>query len=103
MSHAGVPIASTGGPSACTVVERAGCSTSLNGATLTVQSEFCLRGEGEGQCIPTPDCSGGGFANCDSGTTLQDGTYTAKIGDLSVSFTIPSQLPFGGGCDGEPY
>ncbi len=89
--------------SGCTIVARADCSATMTGATINVRSDFCLNSQDD-QCVPTPDCGGADLvASCDSGATLPDGTYTAKIGDLSVSFTIPSQLPLGGACDGDPF
>jgi hypothetical protein len=81
--------------SACTVVDEASCTATLSGSTLAVDGGFCLHREGE---CSLPDCSGGGFADCDSGVALAAGDYTATYGGLSVSFTVPSTLPPGSAC-----
>ena len=61
---------------------------------------FCL--EPTGGVICTADCNGGGFANCSWGG-VEAGSYTATLGGLSVSFTVPSTVPPGGICDGSPF
>jgi hypothetical protein len=85
--------------SACTVQEIADCSAMVTDSTIAVEGRFCLRTEGE---CTLPDCGGGGFAECTLGDNLPEGDYTATLGDLSVSFTIPSMVDFGGACDGTP-
>ncbi|MEM9196194.1 MAG: hypothetical protein AAGF12_43930 [Myxococcota bacterium] len=80
---------------ACTVAQEASCTVMQSGTTaMTLDGGFCLRTEGE--CV-TPDCSGGGFASCDSGT-VSAGNYTATLGTLTVDFAVPSTLPAGGRC-----
>jgi hypothetical protein len=81
--------------SACTIQERASCDASLAGTSITLTGEFCL-GQ-DGPCV-TPDCSGGGVASCSTAGSADAGRYTATLGALSLSFDIPSQLPFGGLC-----
>jgi hypothetical protein len=87
--------------SACTVAEVHSCQASLQNYVVSVSGEFCIRTD-NGQCT-LPDCGGAGYANCDSGTSLQAGQYTAKVGDLTVNFVVPSTLPFGGTCVGDPF
>jgi len=85
--------------SACTVQEVATCSAAVTDSEISVEGRFCLRTEGE---CTLPDCSGGGFAECMLGESLPAGDYTATLGALSVSFTVPSMVEFGGACDGTP-
>jgi hypothetical protein len=86
--------------SACTVADVHTCQASVQDYTVSVSGEFCIHSQG--QCT-LPDCSGGGHATCDSGANLQAGQYTAKLGDLSVGFVVPSTLPSGGTCVGDPF
>jgi hypothetical protein len=86
--------------SACTFQDQASCQATLQGPSLTVEGSFCLRSDG---MCSLPDCGGGGTVSCDSGVNLAAGSYTAKLGTLSVPFTIPSTVPFGGKCDGDPF
>lgn len=81
--------------SACTVVQEAGCTAELAGDVVTVDGNICIRSEGE---CTLPDCGGAGTAECDTGEGLAAGDYTATMGELSVSFTVPSPLPHGGVC-----
>ena len=68
---------------------------------IVVTARVCVGFDGSaGGC--TPDCSGGGTPVCDS-APLAAGDYTATLGGLSVAFTVPSTLPFGGACDGDPF
>jgi hypothetical protein len=71
--------------------------------SFAVEGHFCLAGVSGpgGGC--TPDCSGGGHADCESATTLTAGQHTVTLGNLSVTVTVPSMLPFGGSCDGSPF
>ena len=81
--------------SACTIQRMAFCSVTVNGTNLALDGDFCLGFEGP---CTLPDCSGGGFTTCDSGQILSAGAYTVSHGTLSVSFTVPSTVPFGGEC-----
>lgn len=74
--------------SSCTQVREASCSVAArSGSTLTLEGLFCLqRVSPSGDC--TSDCGGGGAARCASGP-LEAGTYTARLGNLSLTFTVP--------------
>jgi hypothetical protein len=85
--------------SSCTIVYEASCSVTGT-QSLTLSGTFCLGSTGAGVC--TPDCGGGGAAQCDS-QNLQAGEYVATIGNLQVNFTVPSTLPAGGICAGNPF
>ena len=82
--------------SSCTQIHQAGCAVEDDGPELRLDALFCLQPIGTQVC--TPDCSGGGFAQCSSGA-LQAGSYTAKLGGLSLSFTVPAAA---GGCVAVP-
>lgn len=84
--------------SGCTRTDLATCSVTSTGfGSFTAQGEFCIGGGGS---CTLPDCSGGGFASCESATQLTQGRHTVVLGSLSVAFTVPSTLPLGGLCDG---
>jgi hypothetical protein len=85
--------------SACTNTVQATCSVITAGTSLTLQGQFCI--ELSGPCT-LPDCSGAGQATCTSGA-LPAGDYTATLGTLSVSFTVPSTISYGGVCDGDQF
>lgn len=89
--------------SSCTKIHEATCSVMLDAAgNFAVQSSFCLENLNLQAC--TDDCNGGGFANCSPPSgNLGAGTYTATLGNLNVTFTIPSQLPPGGACAGMQF
>ena len=87
--------------SSCTDVKQAACAVGAAGEALTVDATFCLAPTSDTAC--TPDCSGGGFANCASEQPVPSGAYTVTAGALSVSVTVPSKLPFGGVCAGTPF
>ena len=86
--------------SSCTTVHEASCAIA-GGEPFTVSGGFCLEPTGEGAC--TPDCSGGGFTTCESEEGLVAGDHAVSLGDLSVTFTVPSVVPFGGICAGSPF
>lgn len=75
------------------------CAASVAGTDITLDSLFCIGPSGEPVC--KPDCSGAGWAVCHT-ETLAAGTYTVSANGLSVSFTVPSEVPFGGLCDEIP-
>ena len=68
--------------------------------SLAATGTFCLAPTSDDVC--TPDCSGGGFAKCDS-PALAAGDYTVSLEGLTVAFTVPSTLPLGGECVGSPF
>jgi hypothetical protein len=82
--------------SSCTQIHHAGCAVERTGSELRLDSLFCLGTIGE---LCTPDCSGGGFTDCASGA-LAAGTYTARLGSLTLTFTVPSAA---GACTGSPF
>ncbi|HEX6903697.1 MAG TPA: hypothetical protein VF789_28565 [Thermoanaerobaculia bacterium] len=85
--------------SSCTQVFHTGCAVQRTGNQFTLDALFCLNVP-ENQPVCTPDCGGGGFAEC-TGGTLAAGSYTARLGDLQVQFTVPSdafQV-----CAGSPF
>lgn len=75
------------------------CGTTLDGTDIALESLFCIGPSGADVC--KPDCSGAGLAVCHT-DTLAAGTYTVRGNGLSVSFTVPSEVPFGGVCDELP-
>jgi hypothetical protein len=87
--------------SSCTDKLETSCSVTGD-STLTVTGSFLLSTR-DGTC--TPDCSGGGFAGCDS-QNLSPGDHIATVGDLSVNFTVPSSIPLDPAsliCAGSPF
>jgi hypothetical protein len=66
-----------------------------NGSELRLDALFCLQPRNEPVC--TPDCSGGGFAECASGA-LAAGAYTARLGSLTLNLHVPGD----GACVGAP-
>ena len=86
--------------SSCTKIHSSGCTVSGKDGGLDVSGLICLEGKGGGIC--TADCNGGGFAKCDSGNVAK-GSWTAKMGGLSVSFTVPSTVPASGVCAGSQF
>lgn len=82
--------------SSCTQTRHAGCAVERTGADLRLDSLFCLATVLAGAC--TPDCSGGGFVECSS-AGLAAGIYTAHLGSLALTFTVPSAA---GTCIGTP-
>jgi len=84
--------------SSCTKIVEASCAVQKNeGNVITLGGKFCLGSTRAPAC--TPDCSGGGFGECDA-AGIAAGRYTAKLGTLEVAFEVPSTLPFGGACAG---
>jgi len=72
---------------------------SATGDRITLESRFRYMTKPSVPGGPTalPDCSGGGWAECPAGT-LAPGEYTAVLGELSVSFKVPSKVSHGGAC-----
>lgn len=88
--------------SSCTSVVVAMCSVT-GSSPFVADGRFCLADDSSPGVGCTADCNGGGFANCESPTTLTAGQRTVSLGTLSVTFTVPSTLPFGGRCDGSQF
>ncbi|HEX4965441.1 MAG TPA: hypothetical protein VF173_31815 [Thermoanaerobaculia bacterium] len=80
----------------CTTVRQAGCAVQDDSTNLRLSLDalVCLDVSQAGPC--TPDCSGGGQAQCASGP-LAAGTYIAHLGALSLTFQVPSDV---GACTG---
>lgn len=89
--------------SSCTQIHEASCSVMLDAAgNFAVNSNFCLENLNSPGC--TADCNGGGFANCNSGNTgVGPGNYSAVLGNLMLTFSVPSVLPAGGSCVGSQF
>ncbi|MBK9261199.1 MAG: hypothetical protein IPM54_15515 [Polyangiaceae bacterium] len=87
--------------SSCTVVHEASCTVMPSALGFALTGTFCLGSAGGGQGC-TPDCSGGGFANCEA-SGVAAGMYTASVNGVMVSFEVPSSLPLGGVCAGSPF
>jgi hypothetical protein len=87
--------------SSCTIIHEASCLV-VAGTSFSITGSFCLEGTSAMNMGCTPDCSGGGFASCED-PSVDAGMYTASIDGLSVSFEVPSSLPFGGVCSGDQF
>jgi hypothetical protein len=88
--------------SACTLVHAAECNVEeTQSFSLSVDATYCLSIDPDQDCT-LPDCNGGGDATCGY-SSLNEGTYTATLGDLTVEFDVPSTLPAGGSCVGSPF
>jgi hypothetical protein len=83
--------------SSCTRVVERTCSITADGDDFAAAASFCLAPTEDEAC--TADCGGGGFATCSSSVLLTAGVHTVSLGDLSVTFTVPSVLRPGEGCD----
>jgi hypothetical protein len=87
--------------SSCTTVFSNFCEAGGPGLdTYVVETTFCIAGNGGMNC--TPDCNGGGFVECPPFAALA-GNFTVEVEGLSLEFTVPSTLPFGGSCVGMPF
>jgi hypothetical protein len=87
--------------SSCTFVDIAECSVRADGRDLMVEGDFLLTGL-NGDRLCSPDCGGGGSASCGDEITLEAGEYAVHSGELRVVINVPSVLPRGGACDGDP-
>jgi len=85
--------------SGCVEVFDRVCGVTRSGDEFSLDSLFCLAPNGADACLP--DCSGAGIASCQT-EALAAGTYTITAGDLRLTFEVPSEIPFGGLCDGDP-
>jgi hypothetical protein len=85
--------------SSCTQVFHTGCAVQRAGNQFALDALFCLDVP-EDQPLCTPDCSGGGMAQC-SGGTLAPGNYVVRTGNLEVNFTVPSDAVEV--CAGSPF
>jgi hypothetical protein len=88
--------------SSCTEVRVATCTVSGT-APLAVDAHFCLASSAAPGVGCTADCAGGGFAVCAPAAALTAGQHTVKLGGLSVTFSVPGNLPAGGECIGAPF
>jgi len=87
--------------SSCTKVVEATCAVQKNeNNVITLGGKFCLAPTGAPAC--TPDCSGGGFGSCEVASATA-ATYTAKLGALELTFTVPGTIPAGGNCVGSEF
>ena len=86
--------------SSCTIIHEASCDVTMGLMSLSVDGTFCLGATEDQVC--TADCSGGGWASCES-ASLVEGTWTAALDNMVLSFEGPSELPFGGVCIGSPF
>ncbi|MFO7181353.1 MAG: hypothetical protein DIU78_021805 [Pseudomonadota bacterium] len=75
--------------SSCMQALIASCSVTGHGPTFDVSAEFCYENLDE-PC--SKDCGAGKQAICRSEGPLAEGEYTVRLGDLSVTFTVPSIL-----------
>jgi len=89
--------------SSCTSIHEASC-TIMSGMPnhFDLGSTFCLEDTTLQQPGCTPDCNGGGFATCDQ-PGVAEGTFTASIDNLQLSFTVPQTMPLGGICVGNQF
>lgn len=89
--------------SSCTMVHEASCQlVSQMGDALVVDGAFCVEDTSSRMPGCTADCGGAGVASCEIGT-LAEGGYSVSYGELSVLFTVPMTLPFGGECVGDSF
>lgn len=84
--------------SSCTQVHHAGCAVRRAGNEFLLDALFCLQPTGAPVC--TPDCGGGGAAEC-SGGNLAAGNYVARLGELNLPFTVPNDAVQT--CVGAPF
>jgi curved DNA-binding protein CbpA len=87
--------------SSCTTTQDAACTVTDADGGFLVDARLCFA-QDDGAAGCTADCSGGGRPVCVT-PPLPSGTYTVSRGALFVSFTVPSTLPFGGACEGDPF
>ena len=85
--------------SGCVLIHDRVCDAAVDGTDITLDSLFCIGPSGADSCLP--DCGGAGVASCQT-IELAEGKYTVTGGGLSVTFQVPSEVPFGGECDGDP-
>ncbi|MBM4345742.1 MAG: hypothetical protein FJ100_20400 [Deltaproteobacteria bacterium] len=87
--------------SSCTKVHKAACSAAVDASgALVIDGAICLEDTGGGGPC-TADCGGGGFAKC-AAPKLAKGSYTAKLGGLTLTFSVPS-MAGAALCSGSPW
>lgn len=87
--------------SSCTKAVESSCAIAGSGGDFTVTANFCLANTANGGPC-TADCGGGGFAVCNSGTWTA-GTHAVSLGGVSVTVTVPGEVPAGGACAGSQF
>jgi hypothetical protein len=86
--------------SSCSKVHTAECSIGDN-AGFEVAAAFCVANTAEPDKACTDDC-GDVHADCSVDQPLSAGEHQVKVGSLVVGFQVPTKLPNGGLCAGEP-
>lgn len=89
--------------SSCTRAETSACSIQADGDDFVTQAEFCLsdvKSQGGG-C--TGDCANEFGAQCHSEIALSEGEHTVTFGDLSLTFTVPGEIPQDALCIGKRF
>jgi hypothetical protein len=87
--------------SSCTKAVQSSCAITGSDGDFKVTANFCLANTSNGGPC-TADCGGGGFAVCTSGTWTA-GTHAVSLGGVSVTVTVPGEVPAGGACAGSQF
>ncbi|MCB1037749.1 MAG: hypothetical protein KDD47_28205, partial [Acidobacteria bacterium] len=90
--------------STCTQIFRLECDVlPPAGNQLEIRPWLCLATNRQEGATCTPDCAPDLRASCYTPSALSEGTYTARAGDLELTFEVPSTVPADGLCVGEPF
>ncbi len=89
--------------SSCTKVMQTGCSLSVSGQNVSVNTTFCFTDLSGVKISCTADCGGGGVATCAEAGTWTAGTHTVTADGLTVTVGVPSAIPAGGACTGTQF
>jgi hypothetical protein len=87
--------------SSCSKVHTAECSIS-EGDGFDVAASFCVADTGAPGQPCTADC-GNVHADCSVGEGLSAGEHQVRLGSAVVGFQVPTKLPLGGLCAGDPF
>jgi Pacifastin inhibitor (LCMII) len=87
--------------SSCSKVETAECAISATDG-FDVSASFCVANTAKPGDACTDDC-GNVHADCSFGQGLEAGEHQVRLGSLVVGFQVPTKLPLGGLCAGDPY
>ncbi len=68
---------------------------------LAVEARFCIA-DVPGAEACTDDCGGAGTATCYA-PAVPEGRHTFTLGERSVTVDVPSMIPRGGACEGQPF